>query len=212
LGVDGNVTVGRMPQKQQQRVHPTPGTARAAQQPDPRMCSSTAYAVKISLVVAVLVAPSSCADRPLHLIPGYNGPLPRPVTAPGAEWVADGKTANGTARRQLQVTVKEPGTSVTSGGDVQNVGGSTFANYLVLDTDEDESAVVASTKGIPVTQSVVVLTTSGGSPVSVVRDFRPRTFTALPPEVTLAFSSPGLSAEQRGRRGDGMHDRLHCFV
>ena len=63
----------------------------------------------------------------------------------------------------------EPGSAATGGATVQNVGGSTFANYVVMDLDEDESAVTSTTSGIPVTSSVVVLTTNGASAVNVVR-------------------------------------------
>ena len=43
--------------------------------------------------------------------------------------------------------------------------GSSFANFVIMDLDEDESAVVATTNGIPVTQSVVVLTSSAARDV-----------------------------------------------
>lgn len=68
------------------------------------------------------------------------------------------------------MSVTEPGSSVTGGAGVESVGGSTFANYVVLDLDEDEANIVATTSGLPVTQSVLVVTTSGGSAVLVVRD------------------------------------------
>jgi hypothetical protein len=43
---------------------------------------------------------------------------------------------------------------------VQSVGGSTFANYVVMDVDEDEAAVTATSNGLPVTQSILVLTST----------------------------------------------------
>lgn len=67
------------------------------------------------------------------------------------------------------MSVAEPGSATTGGAGVESVGGSTFANYVVLDLDEDEGAITATTKGLPVTQSVLIVTTTGGSAVLVVR-------------------------------------------
>jgi hypothetical protein len=74
----------------------------------------------------------------------------------------------------------------------------------VLDTDEDESAVVATTKNIPVTQSVVILTTSGGAPVSVVRVWADVSCVRQLGCDRLVVRCV-LHAEQRWRRCYGMH-------
>ena len=88
------------------------------------------------------------------------------------------------------MSVTEPGSAVTGGAGVESVGGSTFANYVVLDLDEDEANIVATTSGLPVTQSVLVVTTSGGSAVLVVRDAP----TVLPCCSSLSFGSCSVAA------------------
>lgn len=197
--------------------------------------------------------------RPLHLIPGYNGPMPSvdgPMPAATAragkprvgfsalgadssearnETSSNVTGANGTARlppnstsgykhrhpnstpgvdsasrRQMQVTVKEPGVAATGGGTVENVGGSTYANYMVLDTDEDEDAVVATTKGIPVTASIVVLTTAGGATISVVRS--PYSVCLSLRRTLFAGARSGLCAEQWRWCRNGLHSRLHHWL
>ena len=114
-------------------------------------------------------------------------------------------------RRQLQVGKKAVGQTSQTGiansleGGVNT--GSTYADYLIMDIDATVITVTAQTKAIPVTQSVVLLTSAAD--VSIVRHRidSGRLFLAL--SLTRARTCACYS-EQRRRGGHGVHDRLRC--
>ena len=85
--------------------------------------------------------------------------------------VASVTNESSSSRRQLQVGKKDVGQTSQTGiansleGGVNT--GSTYADYLIMDVDPTVITVTAQTNAIPVTQSVVLLTSAAD--VSIVR-------------------------------------------
>jgi hypothetical protein len=125
--------------------------------------------------------------------------------------VASVANESSNSRRQLQVGKKDVGQTSQTGiansleGGVNT--GSTYANYLIMDIDPTVITVTAQTNAIPVTQSVVLLTSAAD--VSIVRHYP-----LSPPPVDLGWADSdtrrtcAYCSEQRRRGGHGMYDRL----